>query len=85
MLKKANFFYKLKNIGRFYRQVNKQKSRINQKTELYILAKLEISTTNFHEDINNFEKQEKIIRLRKIIGNIETMKAKDAALRSRVK
>ena len=53
--------------------------------ELDILAKLEIATASLHEDINNFEKQGEVNRLREVMGTIESRKAKGAAVKSRVK
>ena len=81
----ATFFYKIRNIGRFYRLVSKQKTMVNRKMELDTLAKLEVATANLHKDINNFEKQGEVNRLREVMGSIETKKANEAALRSRVK
>ena len=52
----ATFFFKIQNVTRFYRQTSKLKAMENKKIELDILAKLEIATTNLHENINNFEK-----------------------------
>lgn len=53
--------------------------------KLYILAKLEIDTASVHEDINNFEKQGEVNRLREVMGNIKTRIAKWIVIRSRVK
>jgi hypothetical protein len=80
-----SFFYKLRMISRFYMQASKQKARVNKKMKLDTLAKLEVATANLHEDINNFQKQEEVSRLKEVIVNIETRKARGAALRSRVR
>ena len=67
MPKDATFFYKLRNLTRFYRQASKQKTMLNRKLELDILAKLEIASANLHKDINNFEKQGEVSRLNEIM------------------
>lgn len=58
---------------------------VNKKMKLDILAKLKVVITNLHGDINNFDKQGEVNRLREVLGNIEARKSKEAALRSRVK
>jgi hypothetical protein len=55
------------------------------KMKLDTLAKLELATAKLDEDINNFEKQGEVNRLKEAIENVETMKTKGTALRSRVK
>jgi hypothetical protein len=85
MSEDSTFFHKLRNVGRFYRQANKKKTMVNTKLELDTLAKLEVATVQLHGDINNFEKQGEVNRLREVIGKIETRKTKGAALRSRSK
>ena len=81
----ANFFHKLRNISRFYRQACKQKTKKNRRLELDTKAKLEVAIANLHEDVNSFEKQGKVNRLKNIIDSIETRKAIGTAIRSRVK
>lgn len=49
------------------------------------LAELELTTVKLHEDINNFERQGEINRLKGVVKNIETRKAIGTALRSRIK
>jgi hypothetical protein len=85
MPEEATFFYKLRNIGRFYRQASKQKKMVNRKIQVDILAKLKIAMAKLHENINNFEKQGKLNKLNEIIENIKIRRAKGAVLRSRVK
>jgi hypothetical protein len=58
---------------------------VNNKMKSNTLAKLEITTANLHENINNFEKQEGFYRLREVMKSIETRKTKDTALRSNIK
>jgi hypothetical protein len=58
---------------------------VNNKMKLNTLAKLEITTANLHENINNFEKQREFYRLRDVMRTIETSQTKDTALRSNVK
>ena len=81
----ANFFHKLRNIVRFFRQTCKQKAKNNRKVELDTKAKLEVAMTNIHEDIHSFEKQREVNQLKNTMNNIETRKAKGATIRSRVK
>lgn len=81
----AIFFYKLRNMARFYRQASKQETMVNRIMELDTLAKLEIATANIYEDINNFQKQGDVNRLKEVMENIETRKAKRVVLRSRIK
>ena len=81
----ANFFYKLRNISRFYRQVCKQKAKENRRIELDTKAKLEVAMANLHEDVNSFEKQGEVNRLKNTIDNIQTRKAIGAVIRSRIK
>ena len=83
--KDASFFYKLRNISRFYRQISKLKARENRKVELDTKAKLEVATTALHDDIHNFDKQIEVERLRHIIGEIDNRKTRRAAVRTRVK
>ena len=71
-------------VGFIGKQVRK-KTMVSRKLELDTLAKLEVATAHLHGDINNFEKQGEVNRLRELIGKIETRKAKGAALRSRTK
>lgn len=85
MPKDSIFFYKLRNTGRFYMQANKQKTMVNRKMKLDTLAKLKVATANLHGDINNFEKQGRVNRLREVMDNIEARIANGTALRSRVK
>ena len=58
---------------------------VNRRMKLDTLAKLEVATANLHRDINNFQKQWEVNRLREVMKNIETRKTKNTALRSRVK
>ena len=81
----AIFFYKIRNIRRFYRLASKQKAMVNRRMKLDTLAKLEIATANLHEDINNFEKQGEVNKLREVMRSVETRKINGTALRSRVK
>ena len=81
----ANFFHKLKNISRFYRQANKQKVKDNRRIELDTKAKLEVAMANLHEDIHSFEKQGEVNRLKNTIDSIETKKVIRTTIRSRVK
>ena len=83
--KDATFFFKLRNVARFCRQACKKKTMESKKLELDILVKLEIATANLHDDINNFEKQGEVSRLKKIIGRVESGKANGTAIRARVK
>jgi hypothetical protein len=85
MSEDSTFFHKLRNVGKFYRQTSKEKAMVNKKLELDTLAKLEVATAHLHGDINNFEKQGEVNRLRDVLGKIETRKVKGAALRSRSK
>ena len=81
----ANFFFKLRNISRFYRQACKQKTKENRRMELDTKAKLEVAMANLHKDVNSFEKQGEVNRLKNTIDSIETRKVIGAAIRSRVK
>ena len=85
LLEGTNFFYKLRNISRFYRQACKQKAKDNRRIELDTKAKLEVAMAKLYEDVNSFEKQCEVNRLKNTIDSIETRKAIGAAIRSRVK
>ena len=83
--KEATFFFKLRNIARLYRQLNKIKAKENRKLELDTMAKLEVATAKLHEDIHNVERQGEVHKLKHIMGEIDNRKARGAAIRSRVK
>ena len=81
----GTFFFKLRNVARFYKQASKKKTMKNKKIELDISAKLELATASLHEDINNFEKQGEVNRLRVVMGIVESGKAKCDVVRYRVR
>ena len=62
-------------MTRFYRQASKKKKMENKKMELDILTNLEIATASSHGDINNFEKQGEVNRLRELREIVESRKA----------
>lgn len=53
---KAHFFFKLRNVPRFYKQLNKQRAKAHIREELDIGAMLEVATTKLHEDDYNVDK-----------------------------
>ena len=63
-------------VGFIGKQTSKKKTMVNKKMKLDSLAKLEVATANLHGDINNFEKQREVNRLREVMNKIETRKTK---------
>lgn len=81
----ASFFFKLKDITRFFRQQSKRHTRENKKEELDIKAKLEIASTKLHEGMYNITLQGEVSKLSKAIEEIKIGKARGATIRSKVK
>ena len=79
------FFHKIRIVSRCYRQMYKEKIKVTRKLELDTIARLEIATAILHEDIDNFEKQGEVNKLRHMMEGIETRKAKGASIRTRSK
>ena len=80
----TSFFSKLRTISRLYRQVSKAKAKDFKMLELDTKAKLETTTFNLHEDPYNICKQGGMNHLQGTMDNIETHKARGAAIRARV-
>jgi hypothetical protein len=81
----TSFFHKLRNIKRYYRHHSKTKTKEYRKVELDTKTNLELATVTLHEDVYDVDKQEEVNRLKKDMEEIETRKARGAAIRSRVK
>ena len=84
-LRDAIFFYKLRQITRFYKQMSKQEAKEFQRDELDTRANLERAIAVLHEDVYNEAKQGEVNKLRHKVEEIETRKARGAVVRSRVK
>ena len=61
----------------------KQKIKANRKLELDTMARLKITTATLHKDIDNFEKQGEVSKLRYMMEGIEMKKTKWASIRAR--
>jgi hypothetical protein len=79
------FFHKLRDIKRFYKHHNKTKAKEYRNVELDTQANLKLATATLHEDVYDVDKQGQVNRLKKDMDEIETKKARGAAIRSRVK
>lgn len=83
--KDASFFYKLRHISMYFRQLSKQKAKEHRWEELSARAKLEVVTASLHNDIYNAEKQGEVNQYKIILEDIKTRKTRNAAMRSKVK
>ena len=83
--KEASYFFKLRNITRYYRQYSKLKAQEFRKIELDARAKLEVATANLHNDIYNVELQGEVSRYKNILDEVDMRKARGIMVRSRVK
>ena len=81
----TSFLKKFKDIKRYYRHYSKNKVKELRKTELDTKAKLKLATVPLHEEFYNMDKQGVANRIKWAMEEIETWKAKGAAIRSRVK
>ena len=80
----CSFFFKLRNVTRFYRQLSIRKAKEFRKVELDARAKLEMAIATLHEDIYDIDKQGEVSRLTNILEEIESRKARGATIRARV-
>ena len=71
-------------ITRVYRQLSKKKANDYNKYELNLKSNLEVDVATLHEDVYNMDKQSKINQLKYSLDEIETRKAKGAAIRAKV-
>ena len=62
-----SFFYKVKNVTRYYRQLSIRKAKEFRKAELDARAKLETAIATLHKDIYNIDKQGEVSRLNNIL------------------
>ena len=81
----TSFFHKLRDIKKFYMQHSKTKAREFRKVELDTKPNLELATATLHEDMYDVDKQGEVNRLKRDLDEIETRKARGAAIQSRVK
>ena len=70
-------------VSGHHKKICKQKAKAKKKLDLDIMARFEIATVILHEDIDNFEKQGEVSKLRHIMKGIETMKVKKASISSK--
>ena len=76
--KNTSFFYKLRDIKRFYRHYSKRNAKEFRKVELDTKVNLKLATVTLHENVYDVDKQGEVNKLKKNMDEIETRQAREA-------